>query len=91
VIRRTIVDYENPPDELWKAILGNISPSPSTPLQFVRLKDGATILVVMTLVAGTKPYYYGTLMPTATVEPAEVFNTLGQAAESLKKRRAEIG
>lgn len=89
VIRRTIGDYENPLDEVVKIILRNISPAPSAPLQLVRLQDGASILVVMTLVANAKPYYYGTPMPTTKVEPSEVFNILRQAAESLRVRRGQ--
>jgi hypothetical protein len=90
VIRRIVMNYENPPAELGRIILGNVLPAPTRPLQFGRLKGDIAVLVVMTLIADSKPYYYGAVMPSRDLEPCEVFPALRDAAAALHKRRSSV-
>jgi hypothetical protein len=92
VIRQIIMKYETPPIELRNIVFGmqNISPAPAGRIQFYSVKNGVGILVVMTLVAGTKQHYYGTIMPNPDLETAKVFQTLSEAAASIGKRHTDI-
>jgi len=87
VIRRIIADYENPPRELGRIVLRNVSPSPTRSLQFVLFNGGLAILVVMRLIAEAVPYHYGVFMPSRMLDPDKVLYTLADAAEVLRQRR----